>query len=75
MRAGAEHGLGIDAVSEGGVSATTALRWITKLEQSGWLMRIANPLDDRQDLVELTPAASAQLRSYFASVWPTLLPL
>lgn len=57
------------------VSGTTALRWINKLEQDGWLARVADRFDPRREWVELTPRASERLRSYFENVWPSLLPL
>lgn len=44
-----------------GVPATTAARWIQKLEDDGLLIRQINPLDARRIWVELTPKASAAM--------------
>jgi len=46
------------------VPATTALRWINKLEQNGLLVRHADPLDGRRDWIQLTPEGSVKLRAY-----------
>lgn len=47
------------------VPPTTALRWIDKLVDSGWLARTRDPLDLRRVFVELTPRARAALERYF----------
>lgn len=46
------------------VPATTALRWIGKLEQKGLLVRHADPLDARRDWIQLTREGSAKLRAF-----------
>ena len=48
------------------VPNTTAIRWINTLVEKGLMIRRADPLDGRRVFVELTPAASNALRSYFA---------
>jgi len=48
------------------VPNTTAIRWINTLMEKGLMIRRADPLDGRRVFVELTPAASKALRSYFA---------
>lgn len=50
------------------VPATTALRWLKTMVQQGLFIRRADPLDGRRVFVELAPAASQALRSYFAEV-------
>lgn len=54
------------------VPATTALRWIKKLEEDGWLIREADPFDARRFWLTLTDSASARLAEYFEAVWPSL---
>ena len=48
------------------VPNTTAIRWINTLVEKELMIRRADPLDGRRVFVELTPAASNALRSYFA---------
>jgi DNA-binding MarR family transcriptional regulator len=50
------------------VPATTALRWIDKLEQLRFLTREADPLDGRRFWVTLSSRASAKMNSYFNSL-------
>jgi DNA-binding MarR family transcriptional regulator len=50
------------------VPATTALRYITTMTDSGLLMRRADPSDGRRIFMELTPHASDALHHYFASL-------
>ena len=50
------------------VPATTALRWIKTMSDSGLFVRRADPHDGRRVFVELAPHASAALRRYFADV-------
>lgn len=56
-----------------GVPATTALRWIKKLEQDGWLLRDPDPLDARRFWLELSEAGSHRLGHYFETVRPALV--
>ena len=55
------------------VPATTALRWIDKLDQMGFLARDADPLDRRRIWVALSPLARSKMQSYFealpAALW------
>jgi hypothetical protein len=46
-----------DLASAAAVPSTTALRWISKLENEGWLRRFADPFDARRSWLELTPKA------------------
>ena len=48
------------------VPATTALRWIKTMTDAGLFARRADPHDGRRIFVELSPAASAAMRQYFA---------
>lgn len=50
------------------VPATTALRWLNKLEQEGLLVRRDDPLDRRRTWMELTPAAAATMRRYLEAI-------
>lgn len=48
------------------VPATTALRWLKNLEEQGFVVRRADPLDRRRVFVELAPSASSAIRRWFA---------
>jgi predicted transcriptional regulator len=48
------------------VPATTALRWITILEDEGIVSRTADPNDGRRVFVSLTADAHDMMRTYFA---------
>jgi DNA-binding MarR family transcriptional regulator len=50
------------------VPATTALRWIKTMTDAGLFKRRADPHDGRRVFVELSPAASESMRSYFHEV-------
>ena len=50
------------------VPATTALRWIKSMTDSGLFVRRADPHDGRRVFVELSPAASGAMRAYFAEL-------
>ena len=50
------------------VPATTALRYISSMTDSGLLRRRPDPTDGRRMFVELTPQASDALQRYFAAV-------
>ena len=50
------------------VPATTALRWIKSMTDSGLFVRRADPHDGRRVFVELSPGASAAMRAYFADL-------
>ena len=51
-----------------GVPATTALRWIDKLEADGLVVRCDDPFDGRRNWVELSDSACNDMRSYLAQV-------
>lgn len=55
------------------VPSTTALRWVRKLEQDGFLARRDDPVDGRRTWIEITPAAAATMRRYIDAV--SVLPL
>ena len=50
------------------VPATTALRWIQRLEKDGWLERCCDPLDARRYWIELTSRASETMRKFVAQM-------
>ena len=50
------------------VPATTALRWIKTMTDSGLFQRRADPHDGRRVFIELAPRASNAMRRYFAEV-------
>jgi len=47
------------------VPATTALRWIAKLEQDGLVVRTDEPLDARRSWIALTSDGVDRMRSFF----------
>ena len=49
-------------------STSTAMRWLKALESHGLVLRRADSDDVESESVELTPAGSAALRSYFCEV-------
>ena len=57
------------------VPSTTALRWIHKLEQDGWLVRQDDPRDARRTWIELTATGNAKLANYFMAVSSGALPI
>lgn len=50
------------------VPATTALRWIKQLTETGLLRRVADPVDGRRVFIELTDGAARTMMAYFAAV-------
>ena len=50
------------------VPATTALRWIKSMTDSGLFVRRGDPHDGRRVFVELSPQASVAMRAYFADL-------
>lgn len=56
-----------DMANAAGVAPTTALRWYSKLEKDGWLVRRAHTEDRRKSWFELTPDAAQKLEAYFAT--------
>lgn len=68
--------LSVTSVCQGAaVPATTALRWIQKLEQQGLLCRKEDTLDGRRSWIELSDAASSGLAVYFRANSSQLLPV
>lgn len=51
-----------------GVPATTALRWLTQMVESGIFVRLPDPADKRRAFIAMSDAASAAMARYFASV-------
>lgn len=49
------------------VPATTALRWIATMTDANLLRRRPDPCDGRRVFIEMTPEASAAMRSYFGA--------
>jgi DNA-binding MarR family transcriptional regulator len=50
------------------VPATTALRWIKTMTDSGLFVRRADPHDGRRVFVEMSPETSITMRRYFAEI-------
>jgi DNA-binding MarR family transcriptional regulator len=57
-----------DACEASAVPATTALRWIQKLEKDGWVKRQADPFDGRRFWISLTERGTTAMRSYLSEV-------
>lgn len=55
-----------DTANAAGVPIATALRWYTKLEKDGWLIRRADTKDRRKSRYELSPRAIEKFEAYFA---------
>lgn len=54
-----------DACNAAAVPATTALRWIHTLQDTGWITRSPDPLDRRRIHLALTPRGSSKMNEYF----------
>ncbi len=50
------------------VPATTALRWIKTMTDSGLFVRRADPHDGRRVFVEMSPETNLAMRRYFAEI-------
>lgn len=57
-----------DLCKASAVPATTALRWIDRLESAGLLQRQGDPLDARRTAIELTHKGELKMESYFRIV-------
>lgn len=57
------------------VPATSALRWISVLEQDGLLVRRHDPEGERRWWLEMSESGRSVMERYLASVWPSVLPL
>ena len=53
------------------VPATTALRWITGMTESGILVRRQDPTDARRVFIDLSEGDAAKLMDYFAELRKT----
>ncbi len=51
-----------------GVPATTALRWLTQMVESGVLRRVADPKDRRRVFIELSDSSRMGMAGYFAAI-------
>lgn len=51
-----------------GVPATTALRWLTQMVESGIFVRVPDPADRRRAFIALSDKAVAAMSGYFASL-------
>ncbi len=51
-----------------GVPATTALRWLTQMVESGIFVRVPDPADRRRAFIGLSEKAIAAMSGYFASL-------
>jgi hypothetical protein len=56
-----------------GVPATTALRWLTQMVESGIFVRVPDPDDRRRAFIALSDKAIAAMSGYFASLRTPLL--
>jgi DNA-binding MarR family transcriptional regulator len=56
-----------------GLPATTAIRWLYRLEENGMISISNDHLDNRRRFVELSPAGSEAMTRYFAGIAPHLL--
>jgi DNA-binding MarR family transcriptional regulator len=57
------------------VPLTTALRWVGRLEEDGWLVRREDALDRRRIWIDLSPSAFKTMESYFQFVAAGLPPI
>jgi hypothetical protein len=51
-----------------GVPATTALRWLTQMVESGIFVRVPDPADRRRAFIALSEKAMAAMSGYFANL-------
>jgi DNA-binding MarR family transcriptional regulator len=51
-----------------GVPATTALRWLTQMVESGIFLRVPDPADKRRAFIALSDKALSAMAGYFASL-------
>jgi DNA-binding MarR family transcriptional regulator len=56
------------ACASAGVPATTALRWVDQLAQSGFVRRLPDPGDRRRVLLELTDEGCRRMEVYLRAV-------
>jgi DNA-binding MarR family transcriptional regulator len=56
-----------------GVPATTALRWLTQMVESGIFVRVPDPVDRRRAFIALSQKGLAGMSGYFASLRTTAL--
>ncbi len=56
-----------------GVPATTALRWLTQMVESGVFIRVPDPADKRRAFIALSDTAIAAMAGYFASLRSPML--
>lgn len=55
------------------VPATTALRWLTQMVESGIFVRVPDPADRRRAFIALSDKALAAMSAYFASLKTSVL--
>ena len=53
-----------------GVPATTALRWLTQMVESGLFVRVPDPADKRRAFIALSDRSLTAMAGYFASLRP-----
>lgn len=56
-----------------GVPATTALRWLTQMVESGIFVRVPDPADRRRAFIALSDTALGAMAGYFASLRTPML--
>jgi DNA-binding MarR family transcriptional regulator len=65
----AQHRLCITSLCHGsGAPVSTAIRWLSALEQRGLTVRFRDPLDGRRYFIELTPEGIDAMARYFRSI-------
>lgn len=62
-----------DLCSAAAVPASTALRWINRLEERGLVLRHSDPHDLRRVFIELAPETSRALYLYFAELFTPIV--
>lgn len=64
-----EHRVSVSSIClASGVPSTTALRWLSVLEEDGLIARRPDPFDGRRSFVRLTPKAIEAVEAYFAAI-------
>ena len=61
--------------SSAGAPQSTALRWLTKLVDDGWLIRNDDPFDGRRSWVKLSPKGLTAMARYFKSLPAHWMPI
>jgi DNA-binding MarR family transcriptional regulator len=57
-----------DLLRSSQVGESTALRWLEKLEQDGWVRRDPDPSDRRRSIVDLSERAAAAMQAWISDL-------